>query len=343
MKPQLAIFYSRHEVGGGTTSFTVHLYRVLRDAGVDVRLYRFRAEDSKPRKPRNIAKYEGTPHEFVTQAEALKVVNSMPSLLVAHEHPRYLPKGVDLFKLIRAGMRVVIHDPFEFKYDHLKDQRYIIDPICIRVTMQRFYKTAVFIPHPYHREFEGHQGGDLDVRELAASIARITFVKRPEILMDANRLLPDGCKINFHGAENRMMTHFRFKDKYPEFKQGGYNLPFIWGVSARAVRSYAFMPDMTRFPNDGGGSQYSFMEAWDAGAVVIVNCDWLHCPGEMKDGYNCLAIANPRQLADLLMRAREDWEFHEEISANSTRHLDTVHNGLSIANQYLWTLTGSTL
>ena len=63
----------------------------------------------------------------------------------------------------------------------------------------------------------------------------------------------------------------------------------------------------------------------------------------MKDGFNCLAVANPRQLADLLMRAREDWEFHEEISANSTRHLDTVHNGLSIANQYLWTLTGSTL
>lgn len=342
-KPILSLFYAKKGLGGGTTTYTVHMQRVLRDAGIDVHVYHFRADDSKPKKATNLGEFEDTPHEYVTQKEAVDIVNSTPSLLLSQEHPQHLPKGVDLSVLMRKGMRVVVHDPEQFKYHHLKDRSKIIDPIAIRPSMLKHLPTATFIPHPYHREFAGHQGGDLSTREAGACIARLTYAKRPKIILEANRRLPANLRLRFHGQENRMMTYFTAKGGYPEMTQGGYDLPFIWGVSARMIRSYAFMPDMTRFKYDGGGSQYTFMEAWDAGSVVIVHCDWLYVDGEMKDGFNCLAVAGPKQLASLIRRAREDWEFHEEISANATRHLEREHNGFNVANQYLWTLTGSTL
>jgi hypothetical protein len=342
MKTKIALFYARKDVGGGSTSFTVHLYRAMKMAGIDVTLYRFHDAASKPRKPRDLASYVDTPCHFVTPKEALAVVKSTASLLVAPEHSKRLVHGVDLKRLMAEGMRIVLHDPNEFKvFDHLDEKELVVDPICIRPTMQRFFPNATFIHHPYVREFTGHQGGDLEFRKAAATIARITFVKRPEILLDANRLLDTANRIAFHGAENRLFTFVKFKEDYPEFKQGGHNLPMVWGASARAIKDYAMMIDMTHFPDDGGGSQYTFMEAWDAGAVVVVNRDWLRFPGEMVEGVNCLAISSADELADLIRN--RDQAGLETVAKTAGRSLDDLHDPILVAKRYAWHLTGSFL
>lgn len=342
---KIALFYARKDVGGGSTTFTIHLYRALQLAGVDVTLYRLRSNESKPvNRTRNLAKYDGTPCVFVNQGEAEVVVRSTPSLLTAPEHSKRLPSGIDLKRLLSLGMRVVLHDPNEFKvYDHLEDKRLINNPICIRPTFQSFFPKATFIPHPYVREFDRFQGGDHEMRMTAATIARLTFVKRPEILLDANRLLDPINHIRFHGAENRLFTFARLKGKYPEFKQGGYDLPMVWGASARAIRGYSFMVDMTYFPDDGGGSQYTFMEAWDAGSVVVVNRDWLRFRGEMEEGVNCLAVGSAGELAELLGRRDSMTDQLEEMSRLSTRHLSTVHGPEAVAREYVWHLAGEIL
>jgi len=126
------------------------------------------------------------------------------------------------------------------------------------------------------------------------------------------------------------------KKGYP-ISQGGHTLPLKWGVSARKARRYALCVDLTYIPEDGGGSQYSFMEAWDAGAVNVIHRDWLRYRGEMVDDANCLTVQNAQELADLVKLVGKNSGFREElksISKVSTAFLEHEHNPVAIAKRY---------
>lgn len=344
---EIALIYGRKDVGGGSTSFTVHLHEGFQRAGIPFKLYRFADAAGKP--SRTLAKYEGVRCTYITPDEAKQIVKRQPSVLLAPEHSRNLPEDGILATLVKLGMRLVIHDPNEFQvskrakeiYDHLQDRSIIKRPICIRPSMKTHFKDAVFIPHPYARAFDQHMGDNLSKRRSACSIARLTFVKRPTIIMDANRLLPEELRIAFHGAENRLFTYTKLLGKYPEFTQGGYNLPLAWHVSARMAAQYRFAVDMTYFPEDGGGSQYTFMEAWDAGAVNVIHQDWLRYKGEMVDGENCIAVDGPEMLARIIESAQKpaNRKRLQEISARGTAHLIENHDPATVARAYYKELT----
>lgn len=339
---KVALIYARKNPGGGTTSFAIHLYTAMRMAGIDVVLYRL---SDKPRNPRILAKYKNVITEFLTPKAAMKIVHRNPSLLIAPEHSKNLPEPDLLRDLIKAGMRVRIADPNEFKvYDYVDDEtkKFIKRPICIRPTIKQFFRDAFFIPHPYIRTFKGWIGKDLLERRSACSIARITFVKRPEIILAANRLLPKEQQIIMCGAENRLFTYHRLMKLFPEFKQGGHNLPLVWGASTREARKYKLAIDMTYFPDDGGGSQYSFMEAWDAGTVNIVHNDWLRYKGEMEDDRNCLTVKGPNTLASLIKEAEKSKSFRKKllkISKAGTKHLEEYHEPVAVAKKFYKELT----
>lgn len=344
MKP-IALLYARRDVGGGSTSFTVHLYRAMQMAGIDVKLYRI-AEKSKDM-PYRLAKYAGVHYWQITPVQARALVCCCPMLLVAPEAGKNLPESDLLPQLMEMGMRIVVHDPNELKvFDHLQGAALVRRPICIRPTMRQFYGDAVFIPHPYVRVFEDGQGADLLERKTACSIARITFVKRTNLILEANEKLPKRLQVQLHGAENRLFTRFKLQKDFPAFKQGGYNLPFEHGVSARAAREYTFAIDFTFFPHDGGGSQYTFMEAWDAGTVNIIHFDWLRYSAfysaEMKHGENCLAVNNADELAALLRTFNTRPVIRRalgKISLEGERLLRAVHDPTTIARTYYKELT----
>lgn len=344
-KKEVALIYARQSVGGGSTSFTAHLVEGFRRAGLPYRLLRI---DERPKRPRRLAKYDNIILETATPDELRDIVRSQPSVLLAPEHSKKLPEDHLLKDLMALGMRVVIHDPNEFIarknigiYDHLDDRSLIKRPLAIRPSMKTHFKDALFIPHPYVPEFSEWQGADLAKRKTGCSIARLTFVKRPIIILDANRLLPKSDHIQFHGAENRMFTHFRLAKDYPEFKQGGYTMPLVWGISARKAREYALAVDMTYFPQDGGGSQYTFMEAWDAGSVNVIHKDWLRYEGEMADGVNCLAIEGPEELAALVKQLKSPAFIKrlKKISQDGYAHLIKEHDAVAVAKRYHQVLT----
>ena len=64
--------------------------------------------------------------------------------------------------------------------------------------------------------------------------------------------------------------------------------------------------DLSVIKGDGGGTQYSFMEAADAGAVNVIHRNWLtgHSDDEMvpfpRPGANCFAVGTAQELVDLL-------------------------------------------
>lgn len=340
----IALFYLRKDVGGGSTSFAAHLYRSFVMAGISATLYRVRPQGVNKRS-NLLAKYDGVTTKWITAIEALDIAKRGPSLLVAPDKAKNLPGPDFIQNLMQHGMRIVIHDPNEFKvYDHLGAGRpgaslsLPSPPICIRPTMKKFYRDAMFIHHPFVLHFSSGQSSDLHERKPACSLARVTFVKRPMIIFRANAMLRKKLKIEMHGAENRMFTKFVVMKEFPDYRQGGHGHEMTWGSAQEIAKSYALAVDMTYFPDDGGGSQYSFMEAWDAGAVNIIHEDWLRYPGEMVNNDNCLTVAGPNQLADLIRGIYTgkgpSWSVLKMISRAGYAQLRDLHDPVKIARRY---------
>lgn len=364
MPREVGLIYLRKSIGGGSTSFAVHLFRAFQIAGIPVRMFR---ASRRPRPPVLLGGYSSVWVESLTPEELLELPRKMPTLLVAAESSKNLPPTP--FNLIRElvgrGTRMVIHDPLEFTgrrggiYDYLGPSSFTASArvlpglssenpfrggdsvFCIRPTLKQFFPDATFIPHPYCRTFSGWVGSDLHHRKSACSLARVSFVKRPQLILRANRDLRSDEKIQFLGSENRVAT-FVLKKEYPEVRKMKFpGLPFTWGAGPMAVREFRLMVDLTFFPHDGGGSQYTFMEAWDAGAVVVVHRDWLRYPGEMREGENCLAVSSPEELAYLVRHVATSKALRaalKSISRNSVIHLEKEHDPASVARRYYHSL-----
>ncbi len=343
------LLYARKDLGGGSTSFSVHLYIALKMAGHDVNFYRV---VNKPRKTSVFSGYKDVNVLYATPDDLRCIVKTGPMLLTAPERSKDLPDPGLLVDLLKLGMRVVVHDPNEFfhdghkgSFDHLEEMRRpgllnggirYQSIICIRPTMLSFFPSGRWIPHPYVPEFGVWNGENMRDRLAACSLARVTFVKRSEILLQANEVL-DSDRIDLWGRENRLYTYHKVKKQFPSFKQGNTGTPFERGIAARKASEYKLAIDMTYFPNDGGGSQYSFMEAWDGGAVNVIHKDWLRYRGEMKEGFNCLCVRDSDELA-ATVRATRNPIFNRElkrISCDSHRHLLQTHDPVRIAKMYV--------
>jgi hypothetical protein len=58
---------------------------------------------------------------------------------------------------------------------------------------------------------------------------------------------------------------------------------------------------MSSIAQDGGGTQYTFLEAIDAGCVLILNSKWTNNPNSIwQHNHNCLVVSNSDELAQIL-------------------------------------------
>jgi hypothetical protein len=308
-KGAVGIFFFRPWLGGGTTTFTAHLFKALEAAGYEALIYRVKARGETKWRP--FAKYDGVRYMNIDYAQALKVVKGMPTVMGSPAGTKYLIRPDLIMQLAKRGMRLVIHDPNEFSiYDHLSTRKGLraaklpTRPICIRPTMQKFYKNALWIPHPYMRVMEGMKPVLFGMRGHAVSVARIASVKRPKIILEANRLLPKRMRVELKGAEYRMYTR-ALAEKYGDvFQQSGktFQYPMTFDAPVDICAQYRYNVDMTWFPDDGGGTQYAQMEAMDAGTINIMHEDWFRYKGELRMTDHVLTVNGPQQLYSLLKR-----------------------------------------
>lgn len=324
----IALFFMRRDFGGGSTSFTAHLYMSLKHAGYFPFIYRVTERGDGRQRP--FAQYAEVFYQNISEAEALRLIKFTPSLMTGACHPKFLEFNYNIIlDMIDAGMRCVIHDPNEFHvYEHAP---FVEKPILIRPSMKQLCPAGVYIPHPYMRIYTEVPTG---LRPLmAVSISRVTFVKRTEIILAANRLLSPEKQIIIRGAENRLYTKHKLSKLFSEYEQGQTGYPLTWGAGAQECSQAKFMVDMSgQKPGGGGSSQYSFMEAWDAGAIPIIHEDWIHEDGEMQPQINCLTTDGPESLARLLNVG--DNLYIQDIVTEGRDLLDTLHHPLIVADQY---------
>jgi hypothetical protein len=282
MKGRINLFFlvPRVELCGVST-YTVHLYKV----GNTTRSASFMA---------------GLSIHTVTLPDAHTMCQSDPSLITYCFWPK---SGMYAKPLLREGVPLVIHDPAEFLPEATETMRkFGTKPIVIRKTnvagLGKHGINSTFIPHPY-TPAPPSPGIGKDMH--AVSLARVDGRKRTETIVAANKLLPPERTVRIFGNINRIYEFHVLRKKHPEWRKWyGGTFPTHWGAAVQLAERANFSVDMTGIPGDGGGTQYTFFETWNAGVPLVLSREWLAHEGVCKENVNCLAAGSAEELAAVL-------------------------------------------
>lgn len=275
---------------GGWVTFTSHLMKSLRMVGVTPNLFKVRERTERNPRPFGY----GEQYRNINIAELM--ARPAPKLIVAAAK-NFQEQTNELWER-RAGL--VVHDPTELKNlpSNVADVSRVVVVRRIGLT---YLPKATFIRHPYVRVQEpGDPGRD----QWAISVSRVDFDKHTEMLLDANRLLDKDHRITIRGFENRIYTRFKIVPHYPEWKQSIGHFEREPEKAFRLLQRHLYHVDMSEIKGDGGGTQYTFLEAWDAGTINVINEAWMaNVPplsDDMQPGFNCVAVGDAGMLAAVI-------------------------------------------
>lgn len=238
-------------------------------------------------------------------------VVKMPNLLITAIDKNYY-QHLDKFP---DGTVIVIHDPTEVKG---KSCQPVIDNlprfkvVTIRKTVQKFLREkynidSEFLVHPFH-EYEKTN----KLKTRAVSTSRIDYDKHTELILEANeKLKKKGLKtVDIYGAKNDLYVYRKLremgldsmdeKDPKSSYK-GRFDKSFE--AIDNILSDAKYVVDMSAIKNDGGGSQYTFLEAIYQDNALILSDKWIHGTNSVfTGGYNCLVVSDAKQLYDILSK-----------------------------------------
>ena len=156
----------------------------------------------------------------------------------------------------------------------------------------------------------------------SVSISRIDFDKHTDIILQANKLITDeNKKVRIYGAENRLYVHHKLKDlEFDKWWMGKFpkRLPLTYEDKSM-LRNCKYVVDMSIIKNDGGGTQYTFLEAIHEDCVLILHKEWIEKDNIFISGFNCIGVTNGAELADII---NENHSFDtDKICINSKKLL----------------------
>lgn len=276
--PKVAIAYLAKAKYGGWPTFTRHLHAALRASGLAPVIRTLGARTAPM--PTDFG------HGLICRRVCLKdLLDAKMPVLIACADKEHAEAANTL---VAAGSWIVVHDPAEKHLADIPPERTIV----IRRSMKQRSPAARLILHPYERCTP-----ERNPLHPAIAHSRIDFDKYTHLLLEARDL---GADIRIFGAPNPMYVHFKIHHLWPDFKPEPFERTAHAGAAlcatARAV------VDMSAIKNDGGGSQYSFLEAWDARAPLVINRKWTtgYEGDEMQPGHNCLAASDGKEIKECL-------------------------------------------
>jgi hypothetical protein len=209
--------------------------------------------------------------------------------------PRMAPELLDALHA-RDDVFWVCHDPREFKYYRHWDYLGAATPrvIVIRETLEGYFHQATFIPHPYNPV---NRSGFRSGRSMwAISTARSASPKRTQWILQANDMLSPRRRVHLFGEPERWWWYNHCKPRGIERWKG--HEP---GSGVRLAGSAQFSVDCTVYRGDGGGTQYTWLEAMDGGAMPVCSTEWASHPGPFNSGdIEHGQVAGPDDLVTLL-------------------------------------------
>jgi glycosyltransferase involved in cell wall biosynthesis len=325
-QPPLLFYLSDYRYGGCTT-FTAHLMHILN------RTYVLSLTKAFTKDIGDFGygvKFQRKPIEFLTQVKEMFIADM-------YENFHLLQKMKD------KHITIVIHDPgeiFDENEGYLKEWNIIV----IRKTVQAYLKRkhnikAKFLYHPFY-PYKKHlnnilENSDINSRKAVVSISRIAPHKNTDIILKANKKLSNHIKI--YGLVNPQYVSSELKNlDFDKHYHGTFDKSFSQ-VSAILSKS-KFMVDLSEIPNDGGGTQYTFLEAIYNNSAIILNRNWIETVDkkyrDFKEGYNCYAVSNEHELIELINNS--DNIDTTNVVDNATklmhRHLDIAKDWNNLIN-----------
>jgi glycosyltransferase involved in cell wall biosynthesis len=207
---------------------------------------------------------------------------------------------------------IVIHDPTEFNksskkvvIDNLKRLQVITIRKSVHDLLLGMNIQSKLIIHPYVSMISRSIGENK--RMGAISISRIDYDKNIDIIVKANSLIPvKENKVEIYGEPNERYIYQKLLS-WDNFKKDDINsqyrghFPKTFEKLSEILVNKRFVVDMSSISQDGGGTQYTFLEAIDAGCVLILNSKWTNNPNSIwQHNHNCLVVSNSDELAEVL-------------------------------------------
>jgi glycosyltransferase involved in cell wall biosynthesis len=304
-------------------TFTSHLYRSLHRVGCQVFLFKISKKTESNQRPF----CDGVKYQNIDLRTAQSMAEQFPTIVTASDK-NY---ATETRALLANGANIVIHDPTEMKGELLETvQESGAKPITIReVNVKNLAEAGIgstYVKHPYLR----FNDNPTPKTELAVATSRIDFDKHTDIIIEANKSLKREIKI--FGAENRLYGFHKLDQIDRRWRRNYYGrFRGRFGEVFKILNPSKYMVDMSAIKKDGGGSQYTFLEGWDAGCVLVLNRDWgIGDSDVMKENHNCLYAQDAAELIDVLNRD----EKHDQIVEAGYAGLKEF-DGESIARQYM--------
>lgn len=292
---ELSLVYLAKPIYGGWVTFTTHLVKKF-----NYRLYKVGKRTEK--KVRSFG--YGVDYQNVSLDDLL----TLPNLLITAVDKHYW----SIIPHLPADTRIVIHDPTELKLSQTKPNPLVQNECMlskfriytIRETVQsylqdKFQLSSQFKLHPFYAYPTPLPGSNFH----AVSISRVDFDKNTDLILKANNLISNPKqRIQIFGAENRLYVHHKLGElNFYQYWKGKFSKDYpLLFENKDILKDTRFVVDMSTIKHDGGGSQYTFLEAIYQGCVLILHRDWVNQGSIFQEGVNCLAAETPEELSNIL-------------------------------------------
>ena len=319
-KPKLNLLYLAKPIYGGWVTFTAHMSKKY-----DYPIYKITKNSEKTQRDFGYdCKYQN-----LKLLDALKLQNIFITAVDKHywDYLRYFPKDT----------KIVIHDPTECKrtksgnplvqeVDGIKPllcdfKIYTIRESVQKYLVENFNFESIFMKHPFYEYLKTTDNG---LKYNCVSIARIDFDKNTDILLKANKMIKKKKDhIYLFGAENRIYVHHKLKElNVEEYWKGKFPKTFEPMYDNKSILKDAkYMVDMSVIKQDGGGTQYTFLEAIYQDCVLILHNEWINKGSLFESGVNCMGVSNEEELSQIINNGL-GVELYELILKNSKKLLE---------------------
>jgi len=321
-KPFDNLLYLAKPVYGGWVTFTAHLSHKYK-----IPIYKICSRNETSKRDYG---YE-CQYQNIDVGKVIQLKNILITAIDKHYY--------EYLHLFPENTKIIIHDPTECKPNKKnpnplvqttdKNSNILLNHfkvITIRESVQeylmnQFSVKSQFMPHPFFSykipKIEG-------LGYEYVSISRIDFDKNTDILLKSNQLVKDPKKqIYIFGAENRLYVHHKLKElNFSEFWKGKFpkNLSPTFN-DCSILKDAKYMIDMSTIKGDGGGTQYTFLEAIHQDTVLILHLDWIDKGTTFQSGVNCIGVSTAEELAEVIEKGLPKKEY-QNILMNSKKILE---------------------
>ena len=322
---EIVLLYLADPTFGGWVSFTEHLAQGFQDIGIYPRVLKISKRTEK-----NVRHFSGSCYyQNVSLEYAKKFLEKRKSIVVAQDKKNR--HSFDELKGLTNGL--VVHDPTEIVGSNESVLGHvpiftIRRSVNLHITTLGFYNE--FIRHPYKVL---NQLSPLEHTEHnAVAYSRIDWDKNTNIIIEANLKLDSAKCCKIFGKSNRLYEYHKLNKLDPDWKRNYKGaFPKDDGINVRIASKGKFVVDLSTIKNDGGGTQYTFLEAWDASRPIIINSKWTNGKqDDMLEDHNCLTVSDSKELIDLLVNGTPDYNNIVKAGRDALRN----HLPADIAKQY---------